>query len=119
MAHGVSRCIESQQLDGSTHSNDVAGIEPTVHTLDAALRVLVREHFGTGRFDKAFISTNMIEVFMGVQYLRDVPALVFRDRQAQRVVIWVDCHRLASFGADDQVVKVAKIVPGPDLLNDH
>jgi hypothetical protein len=58
-------------------------------------------------------------MFMGVQDLGDLPACIARNSQALRTVQRIDCERLASLAASDQIVKVAIRIGGPDLLNDQ
>jgi hypothetical protein len=61
----------------------------------------------------------VVVVLVGIQDLRDLPALGLRRGQALFMVQRVDGQRLAAFGARDQVVVIAVRVTGPDALNDH
>jgi hypothetical protein len=56
---------------------------------------------------------------MGVQDLRDAPAVRLRLRQALPVVERIDRESLAGVGTGDQVVEVPVGVAGPDSLDDH
>ena len=81
--------------------------------------VVVRDHLGAGRRDHGRVAAGVVVVLVGVEDLRDLPALVLGRGQALLVVQRIDRQRLAGLGAGDQVVVVAVGVAGPDALDDH
>ena len=94
-------------------------VQPDIDAVDPALGVDVRQQFSAGRGDHRLVAAGMVLVFVGVDDLRDLPALLFGARQALLVIQRIDRQRLAGLRADDQVVKVAVGVCGPDLFDNH
>jgi hypothetical protein len=56
---------------------------------------------------------------MGVQDLRDVPALLFGRLQTLVAVQWVNRQRFACLRASNQVIEISVGVGGPNLFDDH
>ena len=119
MAHRVTRRIEHFQLHRLADLDDVARPEPSIDTGNALPRVLVCEQLGAGRRNHSAVAAGVIAVLMRVQDLRDLPAVIFGRGQAFLMIQRIDGERFAGVGIDDEVVKVAVVVGGPDLLDDH
>ena len=97
----------------------VAGVEADVDAADPRPGTRVGEQLRTGRLDHRAVATRVVAVLVGIEHLRDLPALVLGPRQALVVVQRVDGKRLAGLRAGDQVVEIAVGVAGPDLLDEH
>src|SRR5262245_22212762 len=79
----------------------------------------MRENRGAGLAHHRVVAARVVPVLVRIEDLRDREALVFRGLEALLVIERIDGERLAGFGARDQVVEVAVVVGGPDLLDDH
>ena len=119
MAHGVARRVQNLELHGLAHLDDVAGAEPTRHSRDLVLRVLVRQDPGAGLLDHRVIAARVVAMLVRVEDLGDVPALLPGGLQALPVVEGIDRERLPGLGTDDQVIEIPVGVGGPDLFDDH
>ena len=108
VAHCVARCIKTFQFHCLAHLDDVAGAHAAVNIGYSIEGVMVCDQRRAGGTDNAFVATGVIAVFVRIQDLRDRPAAFGSRRQAFLEVEWIDCERLAAFGAGDQVVEVAR-----------
>ena len=66
----------------------------------------------------AALPPGVVEVFVRVEDLRDLPITLLGGGQALRMIQRIDRERLAGLRAGNQVVEVAIVVCGPDLLDD-
>jgi hypothetical protein len=88
-------------------------------TVDLVLGVLVGQQRGAGGGDHRLVAAGVVAVLVGVQHLGDVPAHGLGLGQALLMVQGIDGHRLTALRASDQVVEVAIVISGPNLLDDH
>jgi hypothetical protein len=79
----------------------------------------VRDDFRAGCGNDCLVAAGMIAVFVRVQYLRNRPVILTRNREALHVVKWVDRECVTGFRAHHEVIKIAIGVASPDLPNDH
>ena len=77
MTHGVSRRVETFEINATADIDNVASADTPVHIWDAALSVVVRNDFGAGRFNDAFVAASVIAMFMRIEDLRNRPATLF------------------------------------------
>ena len=98
---------------------DIAGIEPARHVRDFGLCAVMGQDLRARCRDHRVIAADMVVMFMGVQDLRDRPAIALGRGEAFFVIQRIDSHGFAGIGTDDQVVEVTVCVSGPDLFDDH
>jgi hypothetical protein len=79
----------------------------------------VREDRGAGAFDHGGVPAGVVAVLVRVQDLRDREARILRGLEAFFVVERIDREGVARFRTSDEIVEVAVVVGGPDLLDDH
>ena len=111
--------VHAFELDRLADLDHVARLHAAIDAGDARAGAVVRDDLRAGRGDHRRVAAGVVVVLVGVEDLRDLPALDARRVQALLVVERIDRQRLAGLGAGDQVVVVAVGVAGPDALDDH
>ena len=66
MAHGVSRCIQCQQLNGFTHLYYITGFKTDIHTINTATGIFMGQDFCAGSIDYGLITASMIKMLVGI-----------------------------------------------------
>ena len=117
MTQGVSGGVQGLQFHGLAHSDHSAGGQRRVQAGDLGLGV--GQQTGAGGGDHRGVAADMVPVFMGVQHLGDLPAPFLGASQAFFVRQGVHGQGLAGLRTGDEIVEIAPVVAGPNLLDDH
>ena len=95
MAHRVARRVHAFELDGPADLDQVAGLDAAVHPGNARAGFVVRNHLRTRGGHHGGVAAGVVMMLVGVEDLRDLPALVPCDGQAFLAVQRIDRQRLS------------------------
>lgn len=115
----MTRCIQALHFHRFADFNYIAGANTAAHIGNGVGSVLMRNDTGACCGYHRFVATRVVAMFMGIEDLRDGPAVLLRDRQALLVVQRVNRQRVTGLRANDKVIKIAIGIACPDLFNDH
>ena len=119
MRHRVAGRIEAFELDGAADADDIALGKTAIDAADGGSGARMREDRSAGGGLHGAIAGRVVEVMMGVQDLRDVPAALARSSQHQVGIERIDRERVPGLLAGDQIVVIAQTTVRPETLYDH
>ena len=117
--HRVARGVQTLELHAAADPDRVAAGQAAIDAADARSGPGMCQDLRAGRGAQAFVPAGMVQVFVGVEDLRDREAARARDGEALAIVERVHGQRLARFGAGNQVVEIPVGVGGPDAFDEH
>ena len=98
MRHGVARRVECKQFDAAPYVNHVTRVQTSIDAGNGILGIAMGKEFGAGGSDHRLVAAGVIAVLVSIEYLRNIPAIFFGNRQAflviQRLVLTVTVGKL-------------------------
>ena len=119
MAHGVTGGVQRLEFNALPHPDNITRLQAPVNAGNRIPGIHMGQQARPGGGDQRGITAGVVQVFVGVEYLGDIPPPLLCPGQAFLVIQGIHCHGLPRFRAGDQVVEIAVGVTCPDLFNNH